>query len=1304
MVSFFSILHGFDKERILSTLRRKSLSRRDNPTQPATLDDELISLITDVAYSPDLLRVDNCDALFCEMFDNLQKIGHFPVLNTTTANGLIILAFHHHRIVRLWARKLLEKFASEKHTITELKEDVQPIMEWMTADGDEASSYPTRLARDLSDRWKAFRATMGILSQEKARSLINIPFSRFLQQQLLKQTAPIPEIIKSLPDLTRKLGEAFWDLENNPNKDFENLITQICEHNGFQETIKIAQAENAGNVKQLDGSAYPEEKLVVRFRGFIVWLYHLWLSLPASNKEQPTDKVYRLLFGYFQLDNWCDNFKACCAELGAQMVRDSVENSGDKEGYTDLSDHAMVLAAFAASSTQGKPQSLKDAPPKTAETVSVLLRRESIWLRESMVAQCKGEKTAQEPTLTMWQGLYNLYTRPNYIDLRMTLLVIELYSGVASVDFTVHEKATPDLQKTFKKMQMVHKTVEYSLKILAELRWSGWKQFLDNLDTLYSMLKLVCHPLDNIRIAALKALTAHLIGKPTIAKAFSQMYDASPQKFLTVFNTLLDNYNDYAFQHDTVVASNAVVPLNDILLPLTQALTGRGGYLEKMAATRNPERAGEQSIVKHFWKASWKAVDLVFVKALRWAETLSPSTVLACINPMFDIAATLTSSRSLFQNAINAVSQKQSETACRLEYDVVNTAVDSISQWIFLNRESVFKKLVSLLTNMLHELQLVHLKISVESYERLMGAVVGSSSTLMTTEDKQHLFIDDKKQLFTALSAHEPANNIYLQDSSDEEIIEWQTVDTTSRASPQRFSPSPTPPKPSTTTGLKPILRQAKLEHAFSRASEVSGQNTRQKITTYFASTNKQLEEAKQSSRYVAEPEPEPEQKPMVEDMPMNIDQVNDEGAADDYFDDFDDFDFSQIPDDWFDAKDTTGAAEQQDLSPRSDPTAFGGRLSSTASTPSTSKKKLSSMAEAIQKQWQQQQEARQQASKKVMHPAATPTQQGPRFVPQATKPTTYAVTSTGRKLKPPSMGFSKMKALREEFRAERRLTAATKAPSAMATSSQKRKHQDDGSSSDSSSSDDEGGSSGLSELVKDMTRSKEAIEAEKASMRALFEAPKKRSIKLLENPDAQLRTAKKMKMQIIEQRRKRVTPDIQRLYKSILSWDVTSNTEVPPDTPTSIYTKVPDKFTSYQDYISVFEPLLLLEVWMQLLRSREMLNENDIVDRCILHERCHVSDFVDLTFEVSISAMNTFLQDDLICVANHFGADFFRRSDTKITSMRPGGYFLGKVQSTSQRQGIASITVRTFFPPDRITLLNSLSPKSSWRIVRMFR
>ncbi|KAI0304428.1 SEN1 N terminal-domain-containing protein [Multifurca ochricompacta] len=94
-----------------------------------------------------------------------------------------------------------------------------------------------------------------------------------------------------------------------------------------------------------------------------------------------------------------------------------------------------------------------------------------------------------------------------------------------------------------------------------------------------------------------------------------------------------------------------------------------------------------------------------------------------------------------------------------------------------------------------------------------------------------------------------------------------------------------------------------------------------------------------------------------------------------------------------------------------------------------------------------------------------------------------------------------------------------------------------------------------------------------------------------------------------------RMKPDISGLHRTILSWAYDHSG---PDPPSNDFkaplVRVPDRFLDYSHYHRVFEPLLLLECWAQIVQSKD--ESTEMFESKII-SRQFVDDFVD--FDLAI-------------------------------------------------------------------------------------
>ncbi len=113
-----------------------------------------------------------------------------------------------------------------------------------------------------------------------------------------------------------------------------------------------------------------------------------------------------------------------------------------------------------------------------------------------------------------------------------------------------------------------------------------------------------------------------------------------------------------------------------------------------------------------------------------------------------------------------------------------------------------------------------------------------------------------------------------------------------------------------------------------------------------------------------------------------------------------------------------------------------------------------------------------------------------------------------------------------------------------------------------------------------------------------------RRQMKVLELPTHMNQSALQRMRERDDARRRalRMKPDISRLHRTILSWDYEhSGPDPPSDDFKAPLVRVSDRFSDYSQYQRVFEPLLLLECWAQILQSKEeapQMFESKIISR----------------------------------------------------------------------------------------------------------
>ncbi|KAF9220939.1 hypothetical protein BS17DRAFT_786249 [Gyrodon lividus] len=209
--------------------------------------------------------------------------------------------------------------------------------------------------------------------------------------------------------------------------------------------------------------------------------------------------------------------------------------------------------------------------------------------------------------------------------------------------------------------------------------------------------------------------------------------------------------------------------------------------------------------------------------------------------------------------------------------------------------------------------------------------------------------------------------------------------------------------------------------------------------------------------------------------------------------------------------------------------------------------------------------------------------------------------------------------------------------------------------SSSDSESDGGGGAKGLAALSKFQKSPKIQKPAERRQVKMLdvTNQGKNGVIERLNRRDDARRRAMRLK------------PDISGLHRALLSWNYDHEGSDPPmqgSTPKPLH--VPDKFADHRQYLSVFEPLLLLECWAQIVQSREQIQGSY---DCKICSKQFIDDFVDL--------------EAAIFEATHKD---WRLSETDVVLLRhPDGKksLLAKTQSYKTTPLGAQMTLRCFIP-----------------------
>lgn len=233
------------------------------------------------------------------------------------------------------------------------------------------------------------------------------------------------------------------------------------------------------------------------------------------------------------------------------------------------------------------------------------------------------------------------------------------------------------------------------------------------------------------------------------------------------------------------------------------------------------------------------------------------------------------------------------------------------------------------------------------------------------------------------------------------------------------------------------------------------------------------------------------------------------------------------------------------------------------------------------------------------------------------------------------------------------------------------------GSSSSESESDDDTGPSGLSELSK-LQRSpiKPRTLDRKSSM---FISRPTNGSKVIMLPHPAIHPAPVKRIRFI--------PDLTPLHRIILSWDYDHDGPEPVTVNGPLILKaVPETFSSHRHYLDVFHPLLVVESWNGLIKSKEERLERV---QCTITGKM----FADMWVEIDISIEQSVSKGWMLA-----------ETDIVLLEHASGQKVLAKVHSTRQtRQGIQG-TLRYSSETPKPELERAMGLQSTWTIARVFR
>lgn len=163
-----------------------------------------------------------------------------------------------------------------------------------------------------------------------------------------------------------------------------------------------------------------------------------------------------------------------------------------------------------------------------------------------------------------------------------------------------------------------------------------------------------------------------------------------------------------------------------------------------------------------------------------------------------------------------------------------------------------------------------------------------------------------------------------------------------------------------------------------------------------------------------------------------------------------------------------------------------------------------------------------------------------------------------------------------------------------------------------------------------------------------------------------------------------RLRPDISGLHKAILSWDYNYDGPIPIEHKS--VRQVADKFSGYQHYFQIFQPLLLAECWAQLSQAKEEVQDSY---QCRVDSRQYADDWLEIDLSITDSVKKGWYLADTDIVLLHQPSDH-----TKC--------LMAKVKTYKALPRGVQVLVRFYLRPGSRELGPQLT--TTWQIRKLFR
>ncbi|RUS30371.1 SEN1 N terminal-domain-containing protein [Jimgerdemannia flammicorona] len=1311
---FFDTLDAWDAERTLANLREAqeiysqttplSVGAGENPPiqQSSMLSPRTVCALYEVLLCPAFLKRPVIDSLFVEVLIGVQRGHGFLKLANELIEGVVILMIHSDNEIRKWARRAIESYLSKGKFITpslfmDLQQPITLIVRILGTQrlGQKQLEDVRRDGYNITDAaieyWRAFKLLLRSMSpdtisekflstewkesaQDMSRIVCGIVWDHLEDEGPFFMGALI-----SLNYLLEKAKGLFWVRAGVGTADQAyGAIKRVAGNQIFeQRMIQIIGMPDRGGTDG-GGGAGSDKFTAEKLKPMFDWFNGVFISFETETIESEVTKhLLGLLLGYFQQPKWSEHCHVGCLDIAIKIINQCYTSDAAMIPFESMNEYGERIVRMAITASSPYSEKVRE---NTEDLVKFVLEDDGVTLRRSYVEffSTNDGPLSRGAQLEICHRLWKTVCEVPLEELGTELAgaMLKAYGAVAFVDMIpddlvrgVEEAKTKLMHHINSSLMIIRQHIISLVTQLCDCSANFFRTLMRIEGVPQVIWKLYCTPDAEVRSATVMFLREafnEITKVDMIRHFFGDFPSAALEGVTSALTDLVELTNEGC---DTLsVVKELFGSLSMLVDRDSDALLPYMATLQHDGDVRLPPE-----LLKEFWVSFWTALTSGMNAGVGWSDHHKNSVVIPPILCMLEMAQAMVASYSTFEQLIQnddagrdgIWSSQQSYP--KLDYQPVKAALDPLSEWMYVTKTKVLQCLVPLICAMLKRVAQARMSLDAEVYDKLMNVATATTKSKLTPVDREDLFI--------ALSMHEPTQPVFVADSDEELDVGASSREralTTTAQWDETERPTSSKSLPMRQTTLVEIYKSPRKVSSYLKDhvedSTKSAAPSSVAGTGAVANLQKSLEGVRVGDR---------ENAIVVED---------DE-------DEFGDIEVLEIDDDWFEAVTRPKSSDQSystaQLKQNTSQTypAIPGQ-----SNDKYPQKDLSYVSNTI-------------------HAAPPPGTN--RVLPFGKASIASKSRAPTTKAKFTSSKTSKMNALRLEFRHERKamvgnvnraansqtiVDRSKVIPSAPMRPRVNQAEKVPESSTDSDS--DDNATSGLLELTKQHTAPSIRLLQSKLRLRE-----ERRTTRLIEAPSLVRNSLEARNKQMEKEaiRRMRVSPNLEALHKVILSWDITVYGDMPLHASRSMYRRVPDRFDDTQEYTDVFQPLLLLEIWQQLMRAREEASESDIIEKCMIESRCNIDDFVDVDMRMDFAYAKGLATEDLVFFANHFGPEFFRTSSSKDTEQKwRGKGFLGKVSSINFKRDLAHIVVRCCFATDQIYVLNSVAPKTLWRALKL--